>query len=73
MLEQETPRRDMNANLVLAFLSKHPRPMYIELALITTIPCSIANLSYITKAVSLPSFYFVIYTDQTQIYLFLKY
>ncbi|VDB89867.1 Bgt-50799 [Blumeria graminis f. sp. tritici] len=50
----------MNANLVLALLSKHPHLMYIELAVVTTISHSIANLSYIPKAASLPFSYLVI-------------
>ncbi|VDB90504.1 Bgt-50189 [Blumeria graminis f. sp. tritici] len=50
----------MNANLVLALLSKHPHPMYIDLAVVTPISPSIANLSYIPKAASLPFSYLVI-------------
>ncbi|VDB90441.1 Bgt-51470 [Blumeria graminis f. sp. tritici] len=50
----------MNANLVLALLSKHPHLMYIELAVVTPISPSIANLSYIPKAASLPFSYLVI-------------
>ncbi|VDB89876.1 Bgt-50858 [Blumeria graminis f. sp. tritici] len=50
----------MNANLVLALLSKHPHLMYIELAVVTPISPSIANLSYIPKATSLPFSYLVI-------------
>ncbi|VCU40898.1 Bgt-51531 [Blumeria graminis f. sp. tritici] len=50
----------MNANLVLALLSKHPHLMYIELAVITLISPSIANLSNISKAASLPFSYLVI-------------
>ncbi|VDB89857.1 Bgt-50789 [Blumeria graminis f. sp. tritici] len=50
----------MNANLVLALLSKHPHLMYIELAVVTPISHSIANLSYIPKAASLPFSYLVI-------------
>ncbi|VCU39010.1 Bgt-51856 [Blumeria graminis f. sp. tritici] len=56
----------MNANLVLALLSKHPHLMYIELAVVTPISPSIANLSYIPKAASLPFSYLVI------LYLFLS-
>ncbi|VDB90335.1 Bgt-51174 [Blumeria graminis f. sp. tritici] len=48
----------MNANLVLALLSKHLHPMYIELAVVTPISPSIANLSYIPKAASLPLSYY---------------
>ncbi|VCU40710.1 Bgt-50452 [Blumeria graminis f. sp. tritici] len=51
----------MNANLVMALLSKHPHLMYIELAVVTPISPSIANLSYIPKAASLPFSYLVIY------------
>ncbi|VDB89118.1 Bgt-51758 [Blumeria graminis f. sp. tritici] len=54
----------MNANLVLALLSKHPHLMYIELAVVTPISPSIANLSYIPKAASLPFSYLVIVEDQ---------
>ncbi|VDB93684.1 Bgt-51593 [Blumeria graminis f. sp. tritici] len=54
----------MNANLVLALLSKHPHLMYIELAVVTPISPSIANLSYIPKAASLPFSYLVIPRDQ---------
>ncbi|VCU40568.1 Bgt-50957 [Blumeria graminis f. sp. tritici] len=50
----------MNANLVLALLSKHPHLMYIELAVVTPVSPSIANLSYIPKAASLPFSYLVI-------------
>ncbi|VDB95146.1 Bgt-51934 [Blumeria graminis f. sp. tritici] len=50
----------MNANLVLALLSKHPHLMYIELAVVTPISPSIANLSYIPKAASLTFSYLVI-------------
>ncbi|VDB85997.1 Bgt-50637 [Blumeria graminis f. sp. tritici] len=50
----------MNANLVLALLSKHPHLMYIELAVVTPISPSIANLFYIPKAASLPFSYLVI-------------
>ncbi|VDB94744.1 Bgt-51896 [Blumeria graminis f. sp. tritici] len=50
----------MNANLVLALLSKHPHLMYIELAVVILISPSIANLSYIPKAASLPFSYLVI-------------
>ncbi|VDB93285.1 Bgt-50424 [Blumeria graminis f. sp. tritici] len=50
----------MNANLVLALLSKHPYPMYIELAIVTPIYPSIANLSYIPKAASQLFSYLVI-------------
>ncbi|VDB87759.1 Bgt-51817 [Blumeria graminis f. sp. tritici] len=50
----------MNANLVLALLSKHPHLMYIELAVVTLTSPSIANLSYILKAASLPFSYHVI-------------
>ncbi|VCU39963.1 Bgt-51062 [Blumeria graminis f. sp. tritici] len=50
----------MNANLVLALLSKHPHLMYIELAVVTPISPSIANLSYIPKAATLPFSYLVI-------------
>ncbi|VCU40797.1 Bgt-50658 [Blumeria graminis f. sp. tritici] len=50
----------MNANLVLALLSKHPHLMYIELAVVTPFSPSIANLSYIPKAASLPFSYLVI-------------
>ncbi|VDB85986.1 Bgt-50640 [Blumeria graminis f. sp. tritici] len=53
----------MNANLVLALLSKHPHLMYIELAVVTPISPSIANLSYIPKAASLPFSYLVIIND----------
>ncbi|VDB88757.1 Bgt-50267 [Blumeria graminis f. sp. tritici] len=42
----------MNASLALTFLSNHVHPMHIELAVITPIPPSIANLSYIPKAAS---------------------
>ncbi|VDB85991.1 Bgt-50639 [Blumeria graminis f. sp. tritici] len=49
----------MNANLVLALLSKHPQFMYTELAVITPISPSMANLSYIPKAASLPFSYLV--------------
>ncbi|VDB93167.1 Bgt-50520 [Blumeria graminis f. sp. tritici] len=55
----------MNANLVLALLSKHPHLMYIELAVVTPISPSIANLSYIPKAASLPFSYLVIGIDET--------
>ncbi|VCU40989.1 Bgt-50145 [Blumeria graminis f. sp. tritici] len=54
----------MNANLVLALLSKHPHLMYIELAVVTPISPSIANLSYIPKAASLPFSYLVIETNK---------
>ncbi|VDB91223.1 Bgt-50339 [Blumeria graminis f. sp. tritici] len=50
----------MSANLVLALLSKHPHLMYIELAVVTPISPSIANLYYIPKAASLPFSYLVI-------------
>ncbi|VDB83644.1 Bgt-51452 [Blumeria graminis f. sp. tritici] len=53
----------MSANLVLALLSKHPHLMYIELAVVTHISPSIANLSYIPKAASLPFSYLVIVLD----------
>ncbi|VDB94467.1 Bgt-50875 [Blumeria graminis f. sp. tritici] len=50
----------MYANLVLALLSKHPHLMYTELAVVTPISPSIANLSYIPKAASIPFSYLVI-------------
>ncbi|VDB93130.1 Bgt-50532 [Blumeria graminis f. sp. tritici] len=50
----------MNPNLVLALLSKHLHPMFIELAIDTPISPSIAILSYIPKAASLPFSYIVI-------------
>ncbi|VCU39431.1 Bgt-50695 [Blumeria graminis f. sp. tritici] len=37
----------MNANLVLALLSKHLHHIYIDLAVFTPITPTIANLSYI--------------------------
>ncbi|VDB84139.1 Bgt-51875 [Blumeria graminis f. sp. tritici] len=54
----------MNANLVLALLSKHPHLMYIELAVVIPISPTIANLSYIPKAASLPFPYLVIKTNR---------
>ncbi|VDB96292.1 Bgt-51826 [Blumeria graminis f. sp. tritici] len=54
MLEHATPTRDVKANLVLVLLSKHPNPMYIELAVVTPISPPIANLCYIPKTTSLP-------------------
>ncbi|VDB96384.1 Bgt-51751 [Blumeria graminis f. sp. tritici] len=50
----------MNANLVLALLSKHLHPMYIDLAVVTHISHFLANLSYIPEAASLPDSYLVI-------------
>ncbi|VCU38999.1 Bgt-51728 [Blumeria graminis f. sp. tritici] len=50
----------MNANLVLALLSKHPHPMYIKLAAVTPSIPSTVNLSCILKAASLPFSYVVI-------------
>ncbi|VDB85745.1 Bgt-50334 [Blumeria graminis f. sp. tritici] len=55
----------MNANLVLALLSKHTHLMYIGLTVVTTISPSIANLSYIPKAASLPFSYLVIISHTT--------
>ncbi|VDB85780.1 Bgt-50131 [Blumeria graminis f. sp. tritici] len=52
----------MNANLVLALLSKHLHPMYIGLAVLTPVYPSIDNLSHIPKAASLPFSYLVILT-----------
>ncbi|VCU40267.1 Bgt-50367 [Blumeria graminis f. sp. tritici] len=54
----------MNAKLVLALLSKHSHLMYIELAVVTAVSPSIANLSYIPKAASLPFSYLVIGAKQ---------
>ncbi|VDB83857.1 Bgt-50196 [Blumeria graminis f. sp. tritici] len=50
----------MNANLVLALLSKHPHLIYIELAVVTPISPSMANVSYIPNTASLPFSYLVI-------------
>ncbi|VDB93717.1 Bgt-51587 [Blumeria graminis f. sp. tritici] len=50
----------MNANLVLVLLSKHPHLMYIELAVVTPVSPSIANISYIPNTASLPFSYLVI-------------
>ena len=50
VLEHEIPIHDMNANLVLALLSKRPHPMYTELAVVSPVSPFIANLSYILKA-----------------------
>ncbi|VDB88119.1 Bgt-50614 [Blumeria graminis f. sp. tritici] len=56
----------MNANLVLELLSKHTYLKYVELAVVTPISPSIANLSYIPKAASLPFSYLVIGSDLSQ-------
>ncbi|VDB95033.1 Bgt-50235 [Blumeria graminis f. sp. tritici] len=61
----------MNANLVLALLSKHPHPMYIELAVVTPVSPSIANLSYIPKAASLPFSYLIIHSKKAKFIFFL--
>ncbi|VDB95008.1 Bgt-50402 [Blumeria graminis f. sp. tritici] len=53
----------MNANLVLALLSKHTHLMYIELVVVITISLSIANLSYILKAASLLFSYLMIIAE----------
>ncbi|VDB93296.1 Bgt-50425 [Blumeria graminis f. sp. tritici] len=51
----------MNPNLVSALLIRHPHLMYIELAVVTLICPTVANLSYIPKAASLQHSYFVIF------------
>ncbi|VDB93979.1 Bgt-50072 [Blumeria graminis f. sp. tritici] len=50
----------MNANLVLALLSKTSNLMFVELAIVTTVSPRIANLSHNPKTTSLLSSHSVV-------------